>query len=75
MRNFLSTTAQTGQVCCMTTMALLFALMQFSFSHAQARPAEKSASSTKGLGSEHVRLPRWLADTLVRLALFSAGRA
>ena len=68
MRNFLSTTAQTGQVCCMTTMALLFALMQVSFSHAQARPTEKSASPTKVLGSEHVRLPRWLADTVVRAA-------
>ena len=68
MRNFLSTTAQTGQVCCMTTMALLFGLVQVSASDAQARPAEKSASPTKVLGSEHVRLSRWLADTVVRAA-------
>ena len=66
MRYFLSAPVRAGRVCCTTTLALLFALVQFQSGHAQARPAEKSASRTRVLDSEHVRLPRWLADTVVR---------
>src|SRR4051794_13249897 len=68
MRYFLSAPARAGHVCCTTTLAVLFTLMQVSSSHAQARPAEKSASSTRVLGSEHVKRPRWLADTVIRAA-------
>ena len=68
MRYFLSAPVRASRVCCTTTLAVLFALMQFQSGHAQARPAEKSASRTRVLDSEHVRLPRWLADTVVRAA-------
>jgi hypothetical protein len=68
MRYFLLAPARAGHVCCTTTLAVLVALVQFQSTHAQARPAEKSASPTRVLGSEHVRLPRWLVDTVIRAA-------
>jgi hypothetical protein len=68
MRHFLSVSARAGHVCCVATMAVLFGLVQFSSGHAQAQAAERSASPTKGLISEHIRVPRWLADTVVRAA-------
>src|SRR5215213_5063306 len=68
MRYFLSAPARAGHVCCTTTLALLFALMQFSSSYAQAGPAGKNASPTRVHHSEQVRLPRWLADAVIRAA-------
>ena len=49
-------------------MAVLFGFIQFSPGHTQARAAERSSSPPKGLISEHIRVPRWLADTVVRAA-------
>src|SRR3954466_3375998 len=68
MRYFLSVSARAGHACCVTTMAVLFGLMQFSSGHAQARPAERSANPAKVLVSEQMRVPHWLADTAVRAA-------
>ena len=68
MHHFLSVSARVGHVCCMATMAVLFGLVQFSSGHAQAQAAERSAGPTKGLVSEQVGVPRWLAETVVRAA-------
>ena len=68
MRHFLSVSARAGHVCCVATMAVLFGFVQFSSGHTQARAPERSAGPTKGLISEHIGVPRWLADTVVRAA-------
>ena len=68
MRHFLSVPARAGHVCCLATMAVLFGLVQFSSGHAQARAAERSTGSTRGLVSGQAGVPRWLADTVVRAA-------
>src|SRR5690349_21858829 len=68
MRHFLSVPSRAGHVCYVATMAVLFGIIQFSSGHAQARAAERSASPTKVLISEQMRVPRWLADTVVRAA-------
>src|SRR5690349_15487408 len=68
MHHFLSVPTRAGHVCCAATMAVLFGLVQFSSGHAQAQAAERSASPTKELVSEQMRVPGWLADTVVRAA-------
>ena len=46
----------------------MFVLIHFSSGRAQTLPPERSGNPSEVLVSEQMRMPRWLAETVVRAA-------
>ena len=68
MRYLMSVSARAGHVCCATTIAVMFVFIHFSSGRAQTLPPERSGNPSEVLVSEQMRMPRWLAETVVRAA-------
>src|SRR5215212_442705 len=68
MRYLRSVTVRAGHVYCATTLAVMFVFIHFSSGRAQTLAPERSGSPNQLLASDRMRVPRWLAETVVRAA-------
>src|SRR4051812_39090062 len=68
MRYLLSAFARVGRVFSTATVVFVFVFVQFSSGWAQTRRSEMGGNSNDVLAFEQMRVPRWLAETVVRAA-------
>ena len=68
MRYLRSVSARAGHGYCTTTLAVMFVFIHFSSGLAQTLPPERSGNPNQVLVSKQMRVPRWLAETVVRAA-------
>src|SRR5215204_5583632 len=68
MHDLVPVSARAAFVFCATTIVVLFCFVRFSSGWAQTLPSEMSGNASEVLVFEQMRVPRWLAGTVVRAA-------